>query len=107
VTAIPADIEDQVSLLGPRFALQFLKASEALTAILAQSGIDRMMAWANLDGEDPARLVAALLKDWTIAIKVLNEYVDAKRSGDQKKIKRVQKRLDKILAPSAHKPTND
>jgi hypothetical protein len=105
MTAITADIEDQVSLLGPRF--QFLKASEALTAILAQNGLERVIAWANLDGEDPARLVAALLKDWALAIKVLNEYVDAKRSGDQKKIKRVQKRLDKILTPTTHKPNND
>jgi hypothetical protein len=65
-----------------------------------------MIAWANLDGDDPARLVAALLKDWAVAIKVLNEYVEAKRSGDTRKIKKVQKRLDKILVPSAHYPSN-
>jgi hypothetical protein len=45
------------------------------------------------------RLVAALLKDWAIAIKVLNEYVDAKRSGDLRRVRKVQKRLDKILLP--------
>ena len=34
--AIAADIEAQVSLMGPRFQFQFLRASEALTAIAAQ-----------------------------------------------------------------------
>jgi hypothetical protein len=37
-----------------------------------------------------------------VSIKVLNEYVEAKRRGDTRKVKRVQKRLDKILASSAH-----
>jgi hypothetical protein len=101
MTAIAADIEQQVALLGPRFQLRFLRASQALTAILAQNGIARAIAWANLDGGDEARLVVALLKDWKISIKVVDEYVKAMQTGNEKKIKKVQKRLDKILGPSA------
>ena len=50
MTAITADFEGEVSLLGPRFAAQFLRATEPLTAILAQRGIARAIAWANLGG---------------------------------------------------------
>jgi hypothetical protein len=100
MTAIAADIEAQVSLLGPRFQLQFLRASEALTAILAQNGLARAIAWANLDGSDEARLVVALLKDWKISIKVVDEYVSATQTGNEKKIAKLRKRLDKILGPS-------
>ena len=99
--AITADIEGQISSLGPQFACQFLRASEALTAIHAQHGLARALASAKADGDDSTRLVAALLMDWAIAIKVLNEYVDAKRSGDLKRVRKVQKRLDKILVPGA------
>jgi len=42
--AIAADIEAQVSLMGPRFQFQFLRASEALTAIAAQPST-ALRAW--------------------------------------------------------------
>ena len=99
MTAIAFDLEQQITLLGPRFQLRFLHALEALTAILAKYGLDRVIAWANADGGDEARFVAALFKDTAVAVKVLTEYVDAMRAGNVKKIAKVRKRLDKLIGP--------
>jgi len=101
MTVIAADIEAQVSLLGPRFQLQFLHAFEALSAILAKYGLERVIAWANADGGDEARFVAALFKNTEITVKALTEYSEAMRAGNQPKIAKVRKRLDKLIGPSA------
>ena len=41
----------------------------------------------------------ALFKNWEVSIKVLDEYVEAKHSGNAKKIAKVRKRLDKLIGP--------
>jgi hypothetical protein len=81
MTAITADLEQPLSLLGSKFTLKFALSLEALTSILATKGAERVKAWANADGSDAARLsAAATLLMTDTAIRMLTEYAKAKRA---------------------------
>ena len=45
--------------------------------------------------------MAALFKNTEITVKALTEYSEAMRAGNQAKIAKVRKRLDKLIGPSA------
>lgn len=67
MTAITADLAGPLSLLNRDFQSRFLQSIEALTAIAASKGLERVKAWANADGSDAARLSAALILTDTAA----------------------------------------
>ena len=98
MTAITADLAGPLSLLNRDFQSRFLQSIEALTAIAATKGLERVKAWANADGSDAARLSAALILTDT-ATKLLVEYANAKRRGDAGELRRIDVRLDKLLGP--------
>jgi len=109
MTVIAADIEAQVSLLGPRFQLQFLHAFEALSAILAKYGLERVIAWANADGGDEARFVAALFKNTEITVKALTEYSEAMRvrqSGEDREGAQAARQTDRSEREGADRTLN-
>jgi hypothetical protein len=77
-------------------------AFEALTSILATKGVESVKAWARADGSDAARLsAAATLLMTDTAIRMLTEYAKAKRAGDDRELRRLSRRLDRLLGPDA------
>jgi hypothetical protein len=98
MTAITDDLAGHLSLLNREFQSRFLQSVEALTAIAATKGLERVKAWANADGSDAARLSAALILTGTAA-KLLVAYAEAKRRGDAGELRRIDVRLDKLLGP--------
>jgi hypothetical protein len=98
MTAINADFAGPLSLLNRDFQSRFLQSIEALTAIAATKGLERVKAWANADGSDAARLSAALILTAT-AVRMLDEYAQAKCRGDAGELRRIDVRLDKLLGP--------
>src|ERR1700692_4001912 len=94
MTAITADLAGPLSLLNREFQSRFLQSIEALTAIAATRGLERVKAWANADGSDAARLSAALILTDT-ATKMFVEYAQAIRRGDAGELRRIDTRLDK------------
>ncbi len=77
---------------------QFRRAFEALTAIMAQYGRARMAAWARAAEDDPTRIVAVMLENVTLAVALLGDLERAHRSGNPKRLARVRRRLDRVLA---------
>ena len=94
MTAITAD---QVFVEYP----QFRRAFEALSAILALYGRSRMAAWARAADDDATRIVAVMLENVTLAIALLRDLESARRSGNGKKVAKVRRRLDRVLAAIA------
>jgi len=95
--AITADIADDLIASNPPFR----RAFEALTAILAQYGHARMVAWARDAEDDPTKVVAILLKNATLAVNLMRDLEEARRSGNSRKLAKVRRRLDRLLAALA------
>ena len=83
----------------------FARAYEALTAILAQYGHARMAAWARGADDDPTKLVAVMLGHLKRALALLRDFENARRSNNPKKVAKVRRRLDRLLAALATMPT--
>jgi hypothetical protein len=94
MTAMTADITDQFFAQNPPFA----RAFEALSSIMAQHGRARMAAWARSADDDATRICAVLLENTTLAVALLRDLDRAYRSGSQKRLARVNRRLDRVLA---------
>jgi hypothetical protein len=97
MTAITAELASDVLAAHPPFA----RAFEALTAILAQHGRGRMAAWARGAEDDPTKVVAIQLENATLALNLLRELEEARRSGNSRKLAKVRRRLDRLLAALA------
>jgi hypothetical protein len=97
MTAMAADITDQFFAHNPPFA----RALEALSAIYAQHGRARMAAWARSAEDDPTRIVAVMLENVTLAVALLGDLERAHRTGNPKKVDKVRRRLDRVLATLA------
>lgn len=95
--AITADIADDLIASNSPFR----RAFEALTAILAQYGQARMAAWARDAEDDPTKVVAILLENATLAVNLMRDFEEARRSGNSRKLAKVRRRLDRLLAALA------
>jgi hypothetical protein len=79
----------------------FSRAFEALSAIMAQHGRARMAAWARSAEDDPTRIVAVMFENTTLALALLRDLDRAHRSGNPKRVTKVRRRLDRVLAALA------
>jgi hypothetical protein len=93
MTAIAADFENVFAQNPP-----FGRAFEALSAILALHGRSRMAAWARSAEDDPTRIVAVMFSNTTLALALLRDLDRAHRSGNPKRVAKVRRRLDRVLA---------
>ena len=78
-----------------------LRAAEALNAIRAQHGRARMAAWARAADDDATRIVAVLLENTKLAVNLLRDLDEAQRSRNDRKLAKVRRRLDRVLAALA------
>jgi hypothetical protein len=99
MTAIAVDITDQFFAQNPPFR----RAFEALSAIAAQYGRARMVAWARAAEDDPTRIVAVMFENTTLALALLRDLDRAHRSGNPKRVAKVRRRFDRVLAAIAAK----
>jgi hypothetical protein len=60
-----------------------------------------MAAWARAADDDPTRIVAVMLENVTLAVALLGDLERAHRSGNPKRVARVRRRLDRVLAALA------
>ena len=93
MTAIAADITEQFFAQNPPFA----RAFEALSSIMAQHGRARMAAWARSAEDDATRIMAVCLMNSTLAMALLGDLDRAHRSGNPRKLARVNRRLDRVI----------
>ena len=84
----------------------FARAFEALSSILAQHGRARMAAWARSTDDDVTRIVAIWLENVTLAVNLLRDLDEAHRSANDKKVAKVRRRLDRVLAGLATEQPN-
>jgi hypothetical protein len=96
MTAIAADFENVFAQNPP-----FRRAFEALSAIAAQYGRARMVAWARAAEDDPTRIVAVMFENTTLALALLRDLDRAHRSGNPKRVAKVRRRFDRVLAAIA------
>jgi len=94
---MPAIAVDEVFVEFP----QFRRAFEALSAILSMYGRARMAAWARAADDDPTRICAVLFENTTLALALLRDLDRAHRSGNPKRVAKVRRRLDRVLAAIA------
>jgi hypothetical protein len=94
MTAITADM-----LSIPPFA----RAAEALNAIRAQHGRARAVIWARSSEDDITRIcaIALMLENVTLALNLMRDLDEAQRSGNDRKLAKVRRRLDRVLAAIA------
>ena len=97
MSAITADFALELFAHNPTFG----RAFEALTAILAQYGRARMAAWARAADDDATRIVAVMFENTTLALALLRDLDRAHRSGNPKRVAKVRRRLDRVLAAIA------
>jgi hypothetical protein len=91
MTAITADMLSTT----PRLVLAF----EAVSAIHAHQGRERVAAWARASHDDEARIAAlAVLGRVPLALNLLADLERARQSGNPRKVAKVNKRLDTLLA---------
>ena len=76
----------------------FARAHEALSSIMAQHGRARMAAWARAAEDDATRIVAVMLENTRLALNLLRDLDEAQRSGNDRKLAKVRRRLDRVLA---------
>ena len=83
-------------------------AAEGLQAMLAQHGPVRTVAWARA-AADAETCVAALavLEQVPLALNLLADVERARLSGNPKKVERVNRRLDSLLARLAEASKDD
>ena len=89
MTAITADM---LSTIPP-----FARAHEALSSIMALHGRARMAAWARAADDDATRIVAVMLENTKLAVNLLRDLDEAQRSGNDRKLAKVRRRLDRVL----------
>jgi hypothetical protein len=75
----------------------FARAHEALSSIMAQHGRARMAAWARAADDDATRIVAVMLENTKLAVNLLRDLEEAQRSGNDRKLAKVRRRLDRVL----------
>ena len=92
MTAITADFENAFAQSPP-----FARALEALSAIMAQHGRSRMVAWARTADDDGTRICAVLFENTTLAVALLRDLDRAHRSGNPRRLAKVDRRLDRVL----------
>ncbi len=94
MTAITADDFLRTPLLE--------RVAEALSAIGAQHGRARAVAWAR-SSDDITRIVAVavVLERTALALNLLRDLDEAHRSGSEKRKAKVSKRPDRVLASLA------
>ena len=90
MTAITADM---LSTTPP-----FSRAHEALSSIMALHGLGRMAAWSRAANDDATRIVAVILENTKLAVNLLRDLNEAQRSGNDRKLAKVRRRLDRVLA---------
>jgi hypothetical protein len=74
-------------------------AAEGLQALLAQHGPRATIAWARAAADDETRIDAlAVLEQVPLALNLLANLERARQSGNPRKVARVNKRLDYLLA---------
>ena len=95
MTAITADMFART----PPFA----RATEALNAIRAQHGRARAAAWARSSEDDITRIcaIAVVLENTALALNLLRDLDEAQRSGNERKLAKVRRRFDRVLAEIA------
>jgi hypothetical protein len=78
----------------------FARAHEALNAIRAQHGRARAAAWARSSDDDVTRIcaIALIFESVTLALNLLRDLDEAQRSGNDRKLAKVRRRLDRVLA---------
>ena len=79
----------------------FARAHEALSSIMALHGRARMAAWARAADDDATRIVAVMLENTKLAVNLLRDLDEAQRSGNDRKLAKVRRRLDRVLAAIA------
>jgi hypothetical protein len=92
MTAIAIDFENVFAQSPP-----FARALEALSAILAQHGRSRMVAWARTAPDDATRICAVLFENTALAVALLRDLDRAHRSGNPKRVAKVRRRLNRVL----------
>ena len=68
---------------------------------MAQHGRARMAAWARAADDDATRIVAVMLENTKLAVNLLRDLDEAQRSGNERKLAKVRRRLDRVLAALA------
>ena len=83
----------------------FARAHEALSSIMAQHGRARAAAWARSSEDDITRIcaIAVVLENTALALNLLRDLDEAQRSGNERKLAKVRRRLDRVLAALATK----
>ena len=56
-----------------------------------------MAAWARAAGDDATRIMAVMLENTTLAMALLGDLDRAHRSGNPRKLARVNRRLDRVI----------
>jgi hypothetical protein len=102
MTAITADLDQHISSLELGFQHRFWRAYEALTAIRDQHGTASVIAWARAadDAEAPIAALAVFAKV-PLALNLIADLERAKLSGNPRKVAKVRRRLDRVLATIA------
>jgi plasmid stability protein len=77
----------------------FARAAEALNAIRAQHGRARAAAWARSSEDDIRSIcaIAVVLENTALALNLLRDLDEAQRSGNDRKLAMVRRRLDRVL----------
>ena len=74
-------------------------AAEGLQAMLAQHGRGRTIGWARAAVDAETRIAAlAVLEQVPLALNLLAEFGRARQSGNPRKVAKVNRRLDNLLA---------
>ena len=97
-TAITADFANELFTRNPPPALA--RALEALTAIRSLRGANAAAAWARSSEDDVTRIcaIALVFENAKLALNLLADLERARQSGNPKKVAKVNKRLDTLLA---------
>ena len=60
-----------------------------------------MAAWARAADDDATRIVAVMLENTKLAVNLLRDLDEAQRSGNDRKLAKVRRRLDRVLVALA------
>jgi hypothetical protein len=60
-----------------------------------------MAAWARAADDDATRIVAVMLESTRLALNLLLDLDQAQRSGSERKVAKVRRRLDRVLGTIA------
>jgi hypothetical protein len=68
-----------------------------MTAAITVPMLSRMAAWARAADDDATRIVAVMLENTKLAVNLLRDLDEAQRSGNDRKLAKVRRRLDRVL----------